>query len=382
MLYSESQGLMNYVVFDSSDAPYLRWLQEHPNGYVLNTRGGKGSRFAMVHRAACPHISRQDIMEADAFTGRLDIKVGATSIDGLLEFLMAYKTVDQGVLEPCGSCKATTEPIPFNRRPASTTRKSWSREELLILLNLYEKIPFGKFDQGNPVLIDIAGRMERTPGSVAMKLSNLASLDARLAARGIKGLSGASALDRTVWAEFHQHQELLIPESEALLAVLLTGDADSPVEVEPEVIRVLRVPAGPTESTASVKVRRGQRFFRQAVLNAYNGRCAVTGLAVRDLLIASHIIPWNAAETHRLDPQNGIALNALHDKAFDRGLITFDPDLRLVCAPSLRNQFTNATIAHHFKAYEGHPLTIPAEAAGPKPEYLEWHREKVFGRCG
>jgi len=262
----------------------------------------------------------------------------------------------------------------------ATTRIPWTREQLLILLNLYEKIPFGKFDQGNPVLIDIASRMARTPGSVAMKLSNLASLDARLAVRGIKGLSGASALDRTVWAEFHQHQELLIPESEALLAVLLTGDADSPVEVEPEVIRVLRVPTGPTESNSSVKVRRGQRFFRQAVLNAYSSRCAVTGLAVRDLLIASHIIPWNSAEQHRLDPQNGIALNALHDRAFDRGLITFDTDLRLVCAPSLRDHYTNATMAQHFQAYEGRLLTVPAEAAGPKLEYLEWHRENLFGK--
>ena len=262
----------------------------------------------------------------------------------------------------------------------STTRKPWSREELLILLNLYEKIPFGKFDQGNPVLVDVARRMERTPGSVAMKLSNLASLDARLAARGIKGLSGASALDRAVWNEFHAQHEALAPESEALLAELLTGDADSPIEVQPEAITVLRAPEGPTEGTASVKVRRGQRYFRQAVLNAYNGRCAVTGLGIRDLLVASHIIPWNAAEQHRLDPQNGIALNALHDKAFDRGLITFDTDLRLVCDPSLRDHFADATAAQHFKAYEGKPLAIPAEAAGPKPEYLAWHRAEVFGK--
>ena len=38
-------------------------------------------------------------------------------------------------------------------------------------------------------------------------------------------------------------------------------------------------------------------------------------------------------------------------------------------------------MAQHFKAYEGQPLTIPAEAAGPKPEYLAWHRTKVFGRA-
>lgn len=62
----------------------------------------------------------------------------------------------------------------------SSTRKPWTRGELLILLNLYEKIPFGKFDRSNRVLIDVATRMGRTPGSVAMKLSNLASLDERL----------------------------------------------------------------------------------------------------------------------------------------------------------------------------------------------------------
>lgn len=262
----------------------------------------------------------------------------------------------------------------------ATIRKPWTREELLVLLNLYEKIPFGMFHHGNPVLIDIASKMGRTPGSVAMKLSNLASLDARLAARGIKGLSGASALDRAVWDEFHERQGELIPESEGLLSLLLTGQTDAPVEVQPEVINVLRVPEGPTESTASVKVRRGQSYFRQAVLNAYAGRCAITGMDVRELLVASHIIPWNASEATRLDPRNGIALNALHDSAFDQGLITFDAELRLCCASSLRDHYTTEAVAVNFRAYEGRPLSLPTEAAGPKPEYLAWHRREVFGK--
>ncbi len=75
-----------------------------------------------------------------------------------------------------------------------------------------------------------------------------------------------------------------------------------------------------------------------------------------------------------------MALNTLHDKAFDLGLITFDEDLRLVCAPSLRYHYTNETVSLNFKNIEGRPLTLPAEAAGPKPEYLAWHREHVFGR--
>ncbi|MBK9289278.1 MAG: HNH endonuclease [Flavobacteriales bacterium] len=197
-----------------------------------------------------------------------------------------------------------------------------------------------------------------------MKLTNLASIDPEFRKTGRKGLEGASEFDRAMWAEYHANLNELAPESEALLAELMTGDADAPIEVQPDGT-VLRVPEGPTEGTASVKVRRGQRYFRQAVLNAYQGRCVITGIAVRELLVASHIIPWNAAEEHRLDTQNGIALNALHDKAFDRGLITFDTELRLMCAPSLRDHFAHATVAQHFQAYEGKPLSIPAEAAGP-----------------
>lgn len=196
---------------------------------------------------------------------------------------------------------------------------------------------------------------------------------------GRKGLEGASTFDRAMWAEYHANLNELAPEGEALLVQLMTGEPDASIDVQPDG-RVLKVPEGPTESTTSVKVRRGQQYFRQAVLNTYQGRCAVTGLAVRDLLVASHIIPWNAAEQHRLDTQNGIALNALHDKAFDRGLITFDTELRLVCASSLRDHFAEATVGQSFKAYEGKPLAVPAEAAGPKAEYIEWHRREVFGK--
>ncbi|WKZ67838.1 MAG: hypothetical protein QY325_07875 [Flavobacteriales bacterium] len=158
------------------------------------------------------------------------------------------------------------------------------------------------------MLIDVAQRMERTPGSVAMKLSNLASLDERLAARGIRGLSGASALDRQVWAEFHAQHEALAPESEALLAQLMTGDPDAPVVVQPDG-KVLRMPEGPTESTASVKVRRGQRYFRQAVLNAYNGRCAVTGLGIRDLLVASHYLSRFAGSCRGTWPSSTVLIH-------------------------------------------------------------------------
>ena len=262
---------------------------------------------------------------------------------------------------------------------AKVTRIDWTREHMLIALNIYEKLPFGKFDKGNRLIIDIAGRMGRSPSSLAMKLSNFASLDPVHKARGVKGLPKTTALDRAMWSEFRLNHDELTILGEELFSEMFSGTGSLAV-VDGQKARIIQEPTGDLEKYLPKKVRYGQRYFRQVVLNAYGGRCGVTGLALRQLLVASHIIPWSKGAAHRLDPQNGIALNALHDKAFDRGLITFDTELRLVCALSLRDHFANLTVSQHFKTYEGQPLTLPAEAAGPKAEYLEYHRREVFGK--
>ena len=255
----------------------------------------------------------------------------------------------------------------------------WTREHMLIALNVYDKLPFGKFDKGNRLIIDLAKRMGRTSNSLAMMLSNFASCDPFHKARGVKGLPGITPKGRMMWEEYRTDHDELAPLGEELFSELYGEDEVLSVDNEKKP-RIIKEPLGPLEKYLPQKIRVGQRYFRQMVLNAYGERCALTGLGIRSLLVASHIVPWSKAAEHRLDVQNGIALNALHDKAFDRGLITFDTELRLVCAPSLRDHFAHATVAQHFKTYEGQPLTLPPEAAGPKPEYLEYHRSKVFGQ--
>jgi hypothetical protein len=102
----------------------------------------------------------------------------------------------------------------------STLRKSWTRDELLVVLNVYHKLTFGQLDHRNPVIVELAKRLGRTPGSVSMKLCNLASFDPILKLRGIKGLEGASILDGKVWNEFHNHLEESVPASEEALRKL------------------------------------------------------------------------------------------------------------------------------------------------------------------
>ena len=123
----------------------------------------------------------------------------------------------------------------------------WQRDELLVLLNLYEKLPFGQFDEAQPVIRELAVRMGRTPGSVAMKLCNLASLDPVILARGRTGLPGASALDRQVWAEFQSEREKLAPASEQLFRALFDAKDSEDVEVIGGVgIQVTKATATPT----------------------------------------------------------------------------------------------------------------------------------------
>jgi putative restriction endonuclease len=260
------------------------------------------------------------------------------------------------------------------------TGKRWTRDELMIALNLYHKLTFGQFHARNPVIMALAEKFGRSPGSVGMKLCNFASFDPALRLRGIKGLPGASALDRMVWEEFHAHLAETAPASEEKLRALFGANEGSELEVTPKQgLRVRKLPpAGPTEIVATVKVRRGQEYFRQAVINNFGGRCGVCGLGVRELLIASHILPWGAHADQRLNVRNGLSLSRLHDAAFDRGLIAFDDDLRLLLSPQLKTALPQRAVAENFGAFAGESLQLPDDAALPEPKFLAVHRAKVF----
>ncbi len=259
--------------------------------------------------------------------------------------------------------------------------KKWTRDELFVALNLYHKLRFAQYDQRNPAVIALAAKLGRTASSVAMKLCNLASFDPALKLRGIKGLAGASALDRSAWEEFHAHLDEAVPASEEALRQLFRADPHAELTVIPtEGIRVRKRPPTATETTATVKQRRGQEYFRDAVLNNFAGRCGVTGLAVRELLIASHILPWGIHPADRLNVRNGLCLSRLHDAAFDRYLITFDADLRLVLTPRLKEALSQRSVSENFGAYSGQRLLVPDDAALPDARFLAEHRAKALAQ--
>lgn len=260
----------------------------------------------------------------------------------------------------------------------------WTREHFLIALNLYCKLPFGRFDRTNRLVIEVASKMGRTPSSLAMKLSNFASLDPVQRARGIKGLSGATKQDQIMWNEFHAQLDSLGSESEQLLHDLFTKDDEREVDfLQRDKVRLERsskllAPTGPTEATAKVKVRRGQQFFRQTILNAYGVRCCISGINVPRLLVASHIKPWRDFPRERLDPRNGLCLSSLHDAAFDSGLITLDENLALVLSKQLKRFFPLPVLEQNFVPFEGRSIRLPDKLAEPDRAFVCFHREEVF----
>jgi putative restriction endonuclease len=257
-----------------------------------------------------------------------------------------------------------------------TARVPWSHDELVIACGLYFTLPFGQMHSRNPKIIDVARLLRRTPSSVAMKLVNFASLDPAHQARGVKGLAGHSRIDGQVWSEFQDNWDEMTVLSEAKLQNLEAAEERAaPKDRGPETEYV--PPDVPTETSATVKVRTMQSFFRKVVLAAYDYKCCITGNPVEDLLVASHILPWSNFPRHRLNPKNGLCMAAHFDKAFDRCLITFDNEMRLVLGPMLKRHIQNPAIESEFARREGQRLTCPHRFL-PDADFLAYHRDRMF----
>ena len=213
-----------------------------------------------------------------------------------------------------------------------------------------------------------------------MKLCNFAALDPVQQARGIRGLPGATKHDRAMWNEFHANLSVLGTESEEMLHDLFTKDETKQVDFLARDRVRLVTPSGPTEMQATVKVRRGQQFFRQSVLTAYGVRCCISGINVPRLLVASHIKPWGKFPDCRLNPRNGLCLSTLHDAAFDAGLITLDEKLNVVLSKRLRSFFPQPSLEQNFVPFDGKQICLPEKLAEPDGYFLCYHRDEVFQR--
>ena len=257
-------------------------------------------------------------------------------------------------------------------------RINWNRQQLLVALNLYCQIPFGKLHSRNPEIIKFANLIDRSPSALAMKLTNIASLDPAITSTGRKGLKGASAADRKMWDEMQNNWEYFALETHQAMQAVLNQTNPASTLIKTEFSTELDIPTDYTghNKTVQTQVRIGQNFFRKAVLSSYNWQCCITGLTLPRLLVASHIIPWRDDSANRLNPKNGLALSMLHDKAFDIGLITINENM------TIRVSRKELIIEDDFYAtallnYENKPISLP-DKFFPDADFLAYHRENIF----
>ena len=259
----------------------------------------------------------------------------------------------------------------------------WTDAERLAVLNIYWKLPPGRVKENDPLVSQLAAKLGRVPNAIKLKVLDFAALDPRNRFQGHDQLQNPRPPDEAFWKRYQQDKENVLLNSEEEIRRVFQVGPDNSLEVSEAGFvarseRSVRPPTGETEVTASVKLRRGQDFFREMVLSNYGGCCAVTGINVRELLIASHIVRWADHAEHRLDVRNGICLSRLHDAAFDAGLIGFGPGFKLMLSKRLKQFFPQQILEASFAAFEGQRLRLPPGAISPNPQFLAEHLEKVF----
>lgn len=248
----------------------------------------------------------------------------------------------------------------------------WTREQTIVAFNLYCKIPFNRVTSSHPEIIKVAQEIGRSVNSVKMKIGNFGSFDPELKKRGIVGLANASKLDEEVWNEFNNNWDDLAFESEKILSRFEGRDLLEKSSLSDDDFVVKEG----VEKERMVKTRVNQNFFRQTVLSAYDFSCCITGIDIPELLIASHIVPWSKATKDRLNPRNGLCLNALHDRAFDKGLMTVTTDFKIKISPKILAK-PSAPVDLWIANFEGRSIITP-ERFMPLSEFLDYHNKNIF----
>ena len=248
-------------------------------------------------------------------------------------------------------------------------KNKWTREETIIAFNVYCKIPFRRSSKFNPTVIKYAELIDRTPSALNMKIGNIGRLDPELKKQGIVGLKHGSKLEEEVWEEFNGDWESLAFESEALIAKL----SDKSIE---EVVEIEDIKEG-VDKEVLVKQRVKQNFFRSTILSSYYFKCCITGLSIPEFLVSSHIVPWSKNKENRLNPRNGLCLNSLHDKAFDRGFLTITPDYVVKLSSSFGDYLESYSVQEYFVKYQDQKIMLPDKFL-PKKDFLDYHNQNIF----
>lgn len=125
-----------------------------------------------------------------------------------------------------------------------------------------------------------------------------------------------------------------------------------------------------------VKTRVNQSLFRKIITHNYSNSCAVCSLNIDKLLVASHILKWSENQKERLNPENGLCLCNIHDKAFELGYIGITADYNLNISEELAT-ISEETYVAMFKRHQNQKIIMP-DKFYPNPSFLDNHYQSTF----
>lgn len=249
----------------------------------------------------------------------------------------------------------------------------WTREETIIAFNLYCKIPFKVSSKSHPMIVRYAKIIGRTPSALNMKIGNLGRLDPKLKERGIVGLTHGAKMEQEVWKDFYDNPDKLAYESECLIAKYTKNDIENAANVD-----IGHLPEG-KERLAIVKQRVNQSFFRSAVMCSYNFKCCISGVGNSELLEACHILDWSEDKNNRSNPENGLCLNPLFHKAYDKYLIAITPDYNIIISDEMIEKTEDESFKCYLLGLQNKKLILPNRFY-PKPVFLDYHYQKYLNK--
>lgn len=249
----------------------------------------------------------------------------------------------------------------------------WTREETIIAFNLYCKIPFKVSSKSHPMIVKYAKIIGRTPSALNMKIGNLGRLDPKLQERGIVGLTHGAKMEQEVWKDFYDNPDKLAYESECLIAKYTKNDLEKAANVD-----IDHLPEG-KERLAIVKQRVNQSFFRSAVMCSYDFKCCISGVGNSELLEACHILDWSEDKNNRSNPENGLCLNSLFHKAYDKYLIAITPDYKIIISDEMIEKTEDESFKCYLLGLQNKKLILPNRFY-PKPDFLDYHYQKYLSK--
>jgi putative restriction endonuclease len=364
--YKAFQALARGVVTPAGDNKIILFVTEEKQGSATNYRD----------------ILREDILEWEGPNDHFAEKRMLAAKDNNEEIHLFHRPrhhMDfeyRGELEILSETPAIATPSRFIFEILDENRGSWSHKQLLAAFYLYLQLKPSEIQSDSYAVSAFANSIKKPTRAVATKLRTFAQLDPDLSKQNDRAVINVTPLDKNVWNEFQNNwTSTTLTACEAYESAVGAYEDAALGQVSSADAAYLFKEGQSRE--AIVQVRKNQYVFRRAILNSYDATCCITGLKNDRLLIASHIVPWSEDKRNRLNPSNGLCLSALHDRAYDQGLITVLPDYTIRINHVLVEEKGNAFLTEALLRFDKKPIQLPSRFR-PDPIFLQSHARR-FG---